>query len=141
MDVRIQVVSIVVTAGLLLTILELVRRRRLLERYALLWLFSALALLGLAVWRGLLVDLAHAIGIYSPPNALFVVAFGFILLLLLHFSVAVSKLADQNKVLAQRLAMLEEKQRETAQAVADDREAADPPGRPAGPQLRAHERV
>lgn len=141
MDVRIQVVSIVVTAGLLLTILELVRRRRLLERYALLWLFSALALLGLAVWRGLLVDLAHAIGIYSPPNALFVVAFGFILLLLLHFSVAVSKLADQNKVLAQRLAMLEEKQRETAQAVADDREAADPLGRPASPQLRAHERV
>ena len=141
MDVRIQVVSIVVTAGLLLTILELVRRRRLLERYALLWLFSALALLGLAVWRGLLVDLAHAIGIYSPPNALFVVAFGFILLLLLHFSVAVSKLADQNKVLAQRLAMLEEKQRETAQAVADDREAADPLGRPARPQLRAHERV
>jgi hypothetical protein len=53
----------------------------------------------------------------------------------------VSKLADQNKVLAQRLAMLEEKQRETAQAVADDREAADPLGRPAGPQLRAHERV
>ncbi|MEA2403984.1 MAG: hypothetical protein QOE08_631 [Thermoleophilaceae bacterium] len=141
MDVRIQIVSIVVTAGLLLTILELVRRRRLLERYALLWLFSALALLCLAVWRGLLVDLAHAIGIYSPPNALFVVAFGFILLLLLHFSVAVSKLADQNKVLAQRLAMLEEKQRETAQAVADDREAADPLGRPAGPQLRAHERV
>jgi hypothetical protein len=114
MDVRIQIFSIVVTAALLLTILELVRRRRLLERYALLWLFSALALLGLAVWRGLLTKLAHALGIFSPPNALFVVAFGFILVLLLHFSVAVSKLADQNKVLAQRLALLEERQRQAA---------------------------
>jgi hypothetical protein len=114
MDVRIQIVSIVVTAALLFTILELVRRRRLLERYALLWLFSALALLGLAVWRDLLTKLAHALGIFSPPNALFVVAFGFILVLLLHFSVAVSKLADQNKVLAQRLALLEERQRQAA---------------------------
>ena len=39
---------------LLLVVLELVRRRRLLERYALLWLFSAVVLLGLAVWKGLL---------------------------------------------------------------------------------------
>jgi hypothetical protein len=40
---------------------------------------------------------------------LFVIAFGFILLLLLHFSVAVSRLADQSKVLAQRLALTEER--------------------------------
>ena len=85
-----------------LVVFELVRRRRLLERYALLWLFSSLVLLGLAVWRGLLDDLARAIGISYPPNALFVVAFGFVLVLLLHFSLAVSRLADQTKVLAQR---------------------------------------
>ena len=50
----------------------------------------------------------------SPPrpNALFVIAFGFILVLLLHFSVAVSRLSDQTKVLAQRLALLEERLRE-----------------------------
>ena len=52
------------------------------------------------------------VGIAYPPSALFVFAFGFILVLLLHFSVAVSKLADQNKVLAQKLALLEERQRQ-----------------------------
>ena len=63
-------------------------------------------------------DLARAarghgaqIGVASPPNALFFIAFGFVLVLLLHFSLAVSRLADQTKVLAQRLALLEERQR------------------------------
>jgi hypothetical protein len=111
MEVRIQIVAIVLSAGLLLVILELVRRRRLLERYALLWLFSSLVLLGLAVWRDVLETLARAIGIFYPPNALFVIAFGFVLILLLHFSIAVSRLADQSKVLAQRVALLEERQR------------------------------
>jgi hypothetical protein len=111
MDVKIQIVAIAASAVLLLAILELVRQRRLLERYALLWLLSACVLLGLAIWRGLLEVIADAIGIIYPPNALFVIAFGFILVLLLHFSVAVSRLADQSKVLAQRVAMLEERQR------------------------------
>ena len=88
--------------------LELVRRRRLLERYALLWLFSALVLLALGVSRELLEAVSGLIGIAYPPSALFVIAFGFILLLLLHFSLAVSRLADQSKVLAQRLALMEQ---------------------------------
>jgi len=111
METRIQIVAIVGTGGLFVVLLELVRRRRMLERYAILWLFCAVALLGLSVWKGLLNELAHAVGIFYAPSALFVVAFGFVLVLLLHFSVAVSRLADQNKVLAQRLALLEERQR------------------------------
>lgn len=94
-----------------MVVLELVRRRRLLERYALLWLLSAVVLLGLAAWRDGLRVISHALGIIYPPNALFFVAFGFILLLLLHFSSAVSRLSDQTKVLAQRAALLEERLR------------------------------
>ena len=109
MDVRVQIVGIIGAAVLLLVILELVRRRRLLERYALLWLLAGVVLLGLAIWRGALEELAALLGIASPPNALFFVAFGFVLVLLLHFSVAVSRLTDQSKVLAQRLALLEER--------------------------------
>jgi hypothetical protein len=109
MDVRIQIVGIIGAAVLLLVILELVRRRRLLERYALLWLLAGVVLLGLAIWRGALEQLAQLIGIAYPPNALFFVAFGFVLVLLLHFSVAVSRLTDQSKVLAQRVALLEER--------------------------------
>jgi hypothetical protein len=108
MDARIQVVAIVAAAGLIVVLLDLVRRRRLLERYALLWLFSAVVLLALAIWRGLLEDVANLVGVAYPPNALFLIAFGFVLVLLLHFSLAVSRLSDQTKVLAQRLALLDE---------------------------------
>ena len=109
MQDRIQIVSIVAAVIVIFVILELVRRRRLLERYALLWLGSGIVLLGLAIWRNALQDLASAIGVAYPPNALFLIAFGFVLFLLLHFSLAVSRLSDQSKVLAQRLALLEEK--------------------------------
>ena len=117
MDTRIQAVAIVGAVGLLLVVLELVRRRRLLERYALLWLLSSVILLGLAIWRGVLEEIAEGIGVAYPPNALFLIAFLFILLLLLHFSVVVSRLADQTKVLAQRLAQLEAHVAEDKRAV------------------------
>jgi hypothetical protein len=106
---RIQLVAIIGSAILLLVVLEMVRRRRLMERYALLWLLSAIVLIGLASWRNGLVHVSRAVGIIYPPNALFFIAFGFVLLLLLHFSAAVSRLSDQTKVLAQRLALLEER--------------------------------
>jgi hypothetical protein len=75
------------------------------------WLLSAVVLLGLAAWRGGLDVISKTLGIAYPPTALFVVAFAFILLLLLHFSQAVSALSDQTKVLAQRSALLEERLR------------------------------
>ena len=129
MELRIQIVAVLVTAVLLFGILELVRSRRLLERYAVLWLLCSLILLGLAIWKGLLETLAHAVGIYYAPSALFVIAFGFVLVLLLHFSVAVSRLSEQAKVLAQRLALLEERNRELEAHVADADEEGSAPQR------------
>jgi hypothetical protein len=123
MELRIQIVSVLAAVGLLVVVFELVRRRRLLERYALLWLLSAVVLLALAVWQGLLNTLARAIGIYSPPNALFLVAFGFVLLLLLHFSLVISKLTDESKVLAQHVASLDQQVRELRRAAHRDEPA------------------
>ena len=123
MDARIQVVAIIAASGLILVLLDLVRRRRLLERYALLWLFSAVILLALAVWRDLLADVADLIGVAYPPNALFLIAFGFVLVLLLHFSLAVSRMSDQIKVLAQRLALLDEHVRKADQQAAERSDA------------------
>jgi hypothetical protein len=116
MELRIQLVAVTGSLMLLVVVFELVRRKQLLERYALLWLFSALVLLVLASSRGLLSSVADAIGVFYPPSALFAVAFAFVLLLLLHFSLAVSRLTDQSKVLAQRVALLEQRQREQDQA-------------------------
>ena len=114
MELRIQLLAIAGSGLMFVLVLELVRRRAFLERYALLWLLSALVLLALSIWRGGLEQIASLIGIIYPPNALFVIAFGFVLVLLLHFSLAVSKLSDQSKVLAQRIALLEQRQQRDA---------------------------
>jgi hypothetical protein len=111
METRIQLIAIVAAAALLLAVLDMVRRRALLERYALVWLAAAVVLLVLAVWRNLLQRIAEALGIAYAPNALFFLACAAILLLLLNFSIAVSRLTDQSKVLAQYHALLEERVR------------------------------
>ena len=101
--------AIAVTLALLLLVFELVRRKRLSERYAILWLLAAITLFVLAAWKGLLTSLSNDVGISYPPSALFAVAIGLIAMILLHFSLAVSRLSDQNKILAQRLALLQQK--------------------------------
>lgn len=101
--------AIALTLGLLVLVFELVRRKRLSERYAILWLLAAITLFVLAVWKGLLTSLAGDVGISYPPSLLFVVAIGLIAMILLNFSLAVSRLSDQNKVLAQRLGLLQQR--------------------------------
>jgi hypothetical protein len=109
MEFRIQLLAIIASGAMLLFVLELVRRKAFMERYALLWLLAAIVLLGLSLWRGAVEEIAQVLGIAYPPNALFLVAFGFVLVLLLHFSLAVSRLSDQTKVLAQRLGLVEQR--------------------------------
>ena len=93
---------------LLLVVFELIRSRRLRERYALLWLLTGLVLLALSLWRGGLNTIAGWFGVETyPPAVLFAVALLFVLAVLLHYSTVISKLADQNVVLAQRVALLE----------------------------------
>jgi hypothetical protein len=120
MELRLQIVAIAGALGLLVFVLELVRRRALMERYALLWLGSSIIILVLAIWDEALGLIARELGILSAPNALFFVAIAFILLLLLHFSAAMSRLTDQSKVLAQQHAMLEERMREIERARNED---------------------
>ena len=101
---RAQAVAIIGSALLFVFVLELLRRRRLGEPYAILWLLASVVLLVLSVWNDLLAEVADAVGIATPANALFAVAFGFILVLLLSFSVVISRLSRENKLLAQELA-------------------------------------
>jgi len=107
LQARIEVIALaLVVCGL---IFELVRRRRLMERYAILWLLAGLTLLVLALWKGLLTTIAHAVGISYAPTVLFAVAFAFVLVMLVQFSTAISRLADQNTILAQRLALMQQR--------------------------------
>jgi hypothetical protein len=106
-DGKLQLVALAVTALMFLTVLELVRRRHLAERYALLWMIVATTLLVLAIWTDLLSAGTNLVGIEVPANGLFIVAIGVTFLLLLHFSVATSRLSEQTKILAQEVARLD----------------------------------
>ena len=89
----------------LFLVVELIRRGKLKERYSLLWLLASVVLLALSSTQGILF-LSHVLGIYYPPSALFLVAFLFLLLITLHFSVVISELSEKNKRLAQEIALL-----------------------------------
>jgi hypothetical protein len=98
---------------LVLVVLELIRSRRLRERYALLWLLTGLVLTALAAWRDGLNTIAGWVGVRGyPPAVLFAVGILFILAVLLHYSTVISRLSDQNTILAQRVALLEHKLRQ-----------------------------
>jgi hypothetical protein len=104
---RAQIIAVIVTFLIFVFVLELVRRRRLVERYALLWMTAALALLVLAIWTGGLDVLKELMGIEDAANAIFILAFGVAFLLLLNFSVVSSRLSEETKILAQEVASLE----------------------------------
>ena len=109
--VKAQIFAVLVSAIFLGVVLELVRRRRLVERYALLWMAAAVVLLVLAVWTSGLDVLADAMGIAEPANAIFILTLGAAFLLLLNFSVATSRLSEETKILAQETARLEQELR------------------------------
>ena len=90
----------------LLVILELVRRRRLREEHSLLWLATAIVMLVVGVWRELLHSLAAAVGIVYPPNLLFLLAALFLLFMQLYLSTVITKLTQENKEIAQQVALL-----------------------------------
>ena len=105
---RASIAGAIASIILILVVVELVRGRRLKERYALLWLATGVVLLVLSIWREGLNTLAGWFGVTGyPPAVLFAVGTLFIILVLLHYSTVISKLADQNAILAQKVALLE----------------------------------
>ena len=107
---NLRIVAIAGSLALLIFIVELVRRRRLKEEYSVLWMATALVLLLLAVWGGLLRDLAQLVGADSQASALYFFGILFVVALLLHFSVRVSALERRVVVLLQEVAMLNERE-------------------------------
>jgi len=105
--VRISIAAAIASALLILIVLELIRGRRLKERYALLWLATGLVLLVLSLWRGGLNTMAGWLGVQGyPPAILFAAAILFVIAVLLHYSTVLSRLTDDNVLLAQEVALL-----------------------------------
>jgi len=105
----VSIAATIASLVLLFGVLELVRRRRLREKYALLWILTAVVLLILSVWRGAVSGIATALGVSYGPTVLFAVGALFILVVLLHYSTVISALTDRTVVLAQKNASLEQR--------------------------------
>ena len=108
MLIQIQIVIGVLSIILLLVTFELIRKERLREEYSILWLFTGVAILIFSLFPNFFLSqfFMRVTGLYYL-SAVVMIAFLFLLLLMLHFSVVISKLADRNKELAQRHALLE----------------------------------
>jgi len=105
---KVSIAATLASLVLVLVVFELIRSRRLRERYALLWLLTGTVLVVLSAWRGGLNTIAGWLGVRGyPPAVLFAVGLLFVILVLLHYSTVISRLSDQNVILAQRLALLE----------------------------------
>jgi hypothetical protein len=96
------------SVSLLILVVELIRRGRLKERYSLLWLLAGSVVMLFSLSRGLLEYVSRLFGIFYPPSFLFLIAFFFLLLITLHFSVVISGLSEKNKRLAQEVSMLQQ---------------------------------
>ncbi len=108
----IQILSIAISLILFIAVIDLIRRGLLKEKYSVLWLVSMFFVIVLAVWKELLNRVSVLIGVAYPPALLFLVAFLFVILILLHYSVAISSLSERNKLLAQEIALLKNRMEE-----------------------------
>lgn len=109
---RIQFIAISGSVGLLLFILELIRRKRIRENYSLLWLFIGTIFMFFSVWRRGLEVLAKLMGIAYPPTAFLLILVMALFVILIQFSIITSDLTEKNRKMAQEIGLLKEKVRE-----------------------------
>lgn len=91
---------------MLTAIIRLIKNRKLKEEYSLLWLFFGFIFLSLSIWRDGLEVISKVIGIYYAPATLFLILIMAIFLILLHYSVVISRLAENNRRLVQEVGIL-----------------------------------
>jgi hypothetical protein len=119
------IVSIVIVGF----VIELVRRRRLREEYSVLWLVTSIVMVVLILKYDWLVAVTNLIGAVLPTTTLFLGSLVFLMLIAVQFSIKISALTNQLKILAQDNALLRqelEAVRRTAEAAGDPEETGTP---------------
>jgi hypothetical protein len=106
---RLLVVSVLAAAIVIVSVLTLIRTRRLQERYAIGWLLGSVAVAILGAWSNGLAAFSRLMGIATPALALFLVIVVFLALVLLDTVIVLSRSVQRNRVLAQKVAMLQER--------------------------------
>jgi hypothetical protein len=108
---RVQIIAIIASVLFIAFIARLIVRGKLREEYAIIWIICSIVLIVFAVWSEGLDKITKLLGFALPSNLIFTGAIFAMLIYLLHLSVVVSKLQEQNKTLAQDIALLKEKQK------------------------------
>jgi hypothetical protein len=104
--IRLKILAGLIGVSLFIYIIELVRRRKLREEYAWLWMLTGMVIVVLSFWYGLLVYIGQLLGGILPSAILFLFGLVFLLLIALHQTIKISKLTDEVKQLTQELALL-----------------------------------
>lgn len=111
-DITFRLALVVGVILYLVVIFFLLKKRKLSVQYSIIWLFSGFALLVFALVPYVVLVLGDILHIVNPVNFVFLAAIGFMLLILLSLSAAVSQLTEKNKTLTQNAALLERRIRE-----------------------------
>lgn len=98
--------GIIGAVATLVVLFEMLRRQRLREKYALIWVVVALSTVLLAVFPELLTWAADALGVKVPANLLFFAASMLLLLLSIQFSYEIGRLENRTRTLAEEVALL-----------------------------------
>jgi hypothetical protein len=108
MLIKIQLIIGALSIFLLFITFELIRKEKLREEYSILWLFTGGVILIFSLWPNFFLSkfITRITGLHYL-SAVVIIAFLFLLLIVLHFSVVISKLTNRNKGLAQKYALLE----------------------------------
>jgi hypothetical protein len=103
---RTQVIVAIGAVLLVLYVLDLVRRRKLSEEYSLLWVISTVVVAALGFSTRLLVWVSRVLGIVQENSTVFAFGLAFSMAMLLHLSVRLSRLGQENQMLSRELALL-----------------------------------
>lgn len=123
----VQILSVVISASLLLLVLELVRRRHLGEEHSFIWIGGAVFLLIISFWRRSLDTVAFWLGVHYPPALLLLALVFFVFIALLYFSTVASRQRRQIELLVEETALLDARLRAlTARIDARDEQASQP---------------
>ncbi len=109
-DVNLNIIQYIAISGsvlFIILIIELIRKKRIKEEYSLLWLFFGFVFLFISIWKNSLDYIARILGIAYAPAALFLILIIAIMSILIHYSLVISRLADNVKKLTQTLGLLE----------------------------------
>ena len=103
---KIRLLAVIFSVFIIVAVLELIRRRRLEVNYSLIWFLMGIFILICSSSQKLIYLLSDFFGIKAPINLFFIIIVGFILIMLIHFSMIITSITKQITKLAQEISLL-----------------------------------